>query len=62
VSEEITLQVCPEVLAEIDEHKTSPKNRVKERAGKRNSEFKKLFKPGASPLALKESFPCVKAL
>ena len=58
-SEEITLQVCPAVLTEIDEHKTSPKNRVKERARKWNSEFKKLFKPAAPPLVLKGSSPRV---
>jgi PIN domain-containing protein len=58
-SQEIRLMVCPTVLEEIDEHKTPPKNRVKDRARKWNSEFKKLLNPDAIPLVLKQSSPRV---
>jgi PIN domain len=58
-SQEVRLMACPTVLEEIDDLKTSVKNRVKERARKWNSNFKKLLSPGALPLVLKERFPRV---
>lgn len=58
-SQEIRLLVCWPVRREIDDNKTNSKKRVSERARKWNSAFKKLLKPGATPLILKESSPRV---
>ena len=53
-TEEITLLVCSAVRKEIDDHKTNDKNRVRKRALEWNSEFKKVLRPNAAPLVLRE--------
>jgi hypothetical protein len=58
-TDEITLLVCAAVRKEIDGHKTNERNRVRKRALEWNPEFKKLLRPGAPPLVLRENLPRV---
>jgi PIN domain len=61
-TDEITLLVCAAVRKEVDEHKTSDKNRVRKRALQWNPEFRKLLRPRAVPLLLRENSPRVSVL
>jgi hypothetical protein len=61
-TDEITLLVCAAVRKEVDDHKTSDKNRVRKRALQWNPEFRKLLRPVAVPLLLRENSPRVSVL
>gem|GEM_PF-4681943 len=60
-TDEIRMLVCRAVLNEIDDHKRNQNQRIQKCARKWNSLFRKLLKPDATPLRVRNADPVVTA-